>query len=355
MPTVTSSSPEGGETRGSKARVAHLMRWVRRLVPVVLIALILDNIDLGELLDIARDVHGGWLFLGLVFMPSRVLAATLRWFVFLRSSFGSQARWGRTLRNYWAGVALGFFTPASAGLEVYRVIVASRGLGAPRMHVAIVSLEKVLALVGCAVTALAAVPLLPPLAVGPSEVVANLAWLAAAALTVGAAIALTARRAIGSRLVATIDRWAEALLARVLPRLPSFSKPSAPGSTKPAIRSLLALRPLGLAFGASVAVQLAGAVGGQIMFRAVGYEIPFAVNVFVVPMLYVLFALPISIGSIGIREGGYIVLYGLFGVPAEVALLVSFLNLLGLGLNSLIGAATIWIGGEGRNNCSAAK
>ena len=56
------------------------------------------------------------------------------------------------------------------------------------------------------------------------------------------------------------------------------------------------------------------------------------------PVLYFIFLLPISFGSLGIREGAYILLYGLFGVPAETALVVSFFNLLGVLLNNLIGA-----------------
>jgi uncharacterized membrane protein YbhN (UPF0104 family) len=88
----------------------------------------------------------------------------------------------------------------------------------------------------------------------------------------------------------------------------------------------------------SFLIQLTSAVGNQIFFIAVNYDLPFLVNLFVVPVLYFVFLLPISFGSLGIREGAYILLYGAFGVPMETALLVSFFNLLGLLLNNLIGA-----------------
>jgi uncharacterized membrane protein YbhN (UPF0104 family) len=87
----------------------------------------------------------------------------------------------------------------------------------------------------------------------------------------------------------------------------------------------------------SFLIQLAAAVGNQIFFIAVNHDVPFLVNLFVVPILTFIFLLPISFGSLGIREGAYILLYGAFGVPMETALLVSFFNLLGMLLNNLVG------------------
>jgi hypothetical protein len=71
------------------------------------------------------------------------------------------------------------------------------------------------------------------------------------------------------------------------------------------------------------------------------------VNLFVAPIFFIIFLIPISFGSIGVREGAFILLYGQFGVPMEVALLVSFFNLFGLFLNNIIGA--LFIFGKGLN------
>ena len=87
----------------------------------------------------------------------------------------------------------------------------------------------------------------------------------------------------------------------------------------------------------SFLIQLTSAVGNQIFFISVNYDLPFLVNLFVAPILYFVFLLPISYGSLGIREGAYILLYGAFGVPMETALLVSFFNLSGILLNNLVG------------------
>jgi uncharacterized membrane protein len=56
-----------------------------------------------------------------------------------------------------------------------------------------------------------------------------------------------------------------------------------------------------------------------------------------------IFLLPISFGSIGIREGAYIFFYGIFGMGQEAALLLSFLTLAGAFLNVFIGAIVLQI------------
>jgi glycosyltransferase 2 family protein len=335
------SAREGKDTpEGSTS--GRVFRVIRAVLPIVLIVLIVAGVDLRQVGQLAADAHLGWLFLGIVFTPSRILAAAARWFIMLRAAFGRRVHWLRTLHHYWTGVALGFFTPASAGLEIYRVVAVTREVGHPRVNVAIVVLEKVLALVGCALTALVALPFLPAVTGESASAVRDLAWLAVGLLGVGLIVTLTARHMLGSRLVRSLSRRADALLIRVRPRLSSGPSSHGAETTAEGLRSVTHPMPLAGAFAASVGVQVSAAIGGQIMFHAVGYEVPFAVNLFVIPILYVLFALPISIGSIGVREGGYILLYGMFGVPAEVALLVSLLTLLGIGLNSLIGSAMIW-------------
>ena len=79
----------------------------------------------------------------------------------------------------------------------------------------------------------------------------------------------------------------------------------------------------------------------KIFFAALDYDLPFVLNLFIAPILFFIYALPISFGSIGVRETAYIILYGIFGVPSETALIVSFFALFGIMLNHLIGAILI--------------
>jgi uncharacterized protein (TIRG00374 family) len=92
----------------------------------------------------------------------------------------------------------------------------------------------------------------------------------------------------------------------------------------------------------SFGIQLVSALRVQIFFQALGYEIPFAVNLFVAPVMYFISHLPLSVGGFGVREASYILLYGLFGVPSEIALIVSLFSFTG-GLFNLAVAGIVML------------
>ena len=87
----------------------------------------------------------------------------------------------------------------------------------------------------------------------------------------------------------------------------------------------------------TVMMRIVMAVGGNILFRAVGIQFPLIVNIFTTTLMFIIFTLPISFGTLGVREGTYIVLFSLFGVESETALTVSFLALARLLLATFIG------------------
>ncbi len=64
---------------------------------------------------------------------------------------------------------------------------------------------------------------------------------------------------------------------------------------------------------------------------------------FLGPIFYFILLIPISFGGIGVREASFIFLYGLFGVPTETALLISFFSMIGGLLSISIGALFIFL------------
>jgi uncharacterized membrane protein YbhN (UPF0104 family) len=84
-------------------------------------------------------------------------------------------------------------------------------------------------------------------------------------------------------------------------------------------------------------------VANQLFLNALSYELSFIDSLFVVAVLFVVVSLPISFAGFGMREGGYIIVLGMFGVPAETALVVSVFALSGLLLNYAIGGLFIYL------------
>lgn len=93
------------------------------------------------------------------------------------------------------------------------------------------------------------------------------------------------------------------------------------------IRALDALsgRTLGLTFLLSAAFQGARIGGMSVLSRAIGLDLPLEVFFVIIPMVYLVTLLPISLGGLGVREGTLVFLLAQLGVSTSDAIMFSFL------------------------------
>ena len=323
-------------------------RGLRRIVfwglPVLLLYLIFSRIDGPAFLAHAKQADPVFALLGLLYYPLVILIGGLRWRRLLQQFNRCRVGVGFALKHYWIGLAVGFFGPASAGWDAYRLVTAGRRFGRFAPNAAAIVAEKLLALITCAGLVVGLYPFLPIESTATARMVLRTAiGLFSAAFAGLSVLALTRHR---------LARW----IAHRTSRLLRQTKPAAEESAADALlEPLTSWRLLRGTLFLSIANLLIAALGNQIFFRAAGHPLPFAANLFVVPVLLFVFLLPISFGSLGIREGAYIMLYGLFGVPPETALLVSFFNLAGVLLNNLIGGLLMTWHGLGRRASDLAE
>ena len=311
-----------------------------------MILLIVRSVDGREFLARVKGTNPWLIGLGLAHAPVLIVLAAARWRLLLGAYSGCTVPFGFSLREYWIGVALGFFSPASLGLDAYRIIVGSRRFGGYGCNTAVVVVEKALALVTCMGIIAALYPLVPMNLDTPMRKVFYLAYaLLGLTLILITGLLLLAR---GRRFRASRKRMEEYMTGKLSSVLNRFVAGEGAGIRPVSLEWMVA--PLydprvvwvaAFSFG----IQLVSSLKSQIFFCAMGHDIPLIVNLFVAPAMYFIFLLPISLGSIGIREGVYIVLYGYFGVPMEVALWLSFFNFSGMILNNLIGGFIMLGGG----------
>ncbi len=83
--------------------------------------------------------------------------------------------------------------------------------------------------------------------------------------------------------------------------------------------------------------SLTSAIGMYIATLALEVEIPFGVILWTQPALLIARQLPITISNLGIREGLLIYVFGLYGVPSELAFSVGILSFSGLILVAIVG------------------
>jgi len=95
----------------------------------------------------------------------------------------------------------------------------------------------------------------------------------------------------------------------------------------------------------SLSFHLSQVVLQYVLTRAAGIEVPFRYCLVFHPLLSVLTALPISVGGIGVREGGYLYFLGRVGVPEPAAIAVGLVLWLVTLAGGVVGGLVFLVSG----------
>lgn len=316
--------------------VRRIVYWV---VPFIILYMVFRRIDLGLLKENVSRTRMEIFLLGLLHAPLFLLAGAMRWFALLRQYHGRAVRPGFAVKHYWIGYSVGVFAPASIGWDLYRIAVSGRKFGKYVSNAVIIATEKLMALLTCTLLIIVVYPRIPISSSSEIGRVMRLAYiLFLAAVVIMAAINLVFRNRMLLGSLHKVESYLKKYVKRALARFKLEGRlGESGGSLKEMTGPLTAPRALVQVIVLSLLIQIIAASRAQTFFYSLGYDIPVTVNLFVSPVLFFIFLLPISFGSLGIREGAHILLYGLFGVPAEIALLISFFSLSCMLTNHMIG------------------
>lgn len=328
-------------------QMRNMMRVARRVLywslPPFILYLVFERIDSRRLVQLASNADLRPILMGIALIVLVVAAGGLRWHTLLHRYDCALLSVTRTIGEYWKSLAVGVLIPGSLGSDAYRVMVPGRQKGYYLRSAFVIGVEKLAALFSCAVLIAGLYPLLAPnhLPRVVSQIVDALYVIFLVGIAFGIAVILVRRQSWARRLAEAINARLEALARRVASLA---STPQAPEEKPPhtALALMFSAFSPGVVLptvGLSMAVLFISAIQSQLFFQGLGYDVSFLINLFVTPLLFLLFTLPISFGGIGIREGAYILLYGAFGVPAEIALVASFCSLLSILLSYSIGAS----------------
>lgn len=290
---VKSEEPTRAPPRGARAL------WVARiLVPVAAIAILLRTVPLGHVLASVRSMPASALLEATAVIAVATALATLRWrMLFHAAGLNAVPRFAELLRIYWIGTFYNTFVPGGLGGDVVRAIATRRVAGPSGLPaaLAIVLLERTLGFVG----------LLIVVAVGfaffPLERLSNIALLGSIGLAV--ASTLVAVIVYGRR----IARYLPARLGRVFDALPD----------------VVSLPLLLAALGLSVVNQLSGVVVGHVLISSIAGDVTWKDSLLILPLVAAAQYFPFTIGGAGVREAGFVVLYGMIGVKRADSLAAS--------------------------------
>jgi uncharacterized protein (TIRG00374 family) len=279
---------------------------LRVVASVVLLGAVLAYADVGDVARALRDASWGWFVAAVALMTVATVVGAVRWRILLEGAeIGVSAP--AATRAFAASLFLNNVLPTSVGGDAVRAWLVGRASGRLVRAATATVVDKATAL-ACLV-GVAWIAVLADSGAVPRSLVVALAWV-----TLGLTLA-----AILAALVATGVR---PLLRRLPERFASIAREGwitlRLSARSP--RVLWALVVLGLAYQAL-------AVGVLVLLgKTLGLELSFPLMAVSAAIVLLAMLAPISIGGLGVREGGFVLLLGEAGVSAAEATSLSLLS-----------------------------
>ena len=209
---------------------------------------------------------------------------------------------------------VGYFMPGTLGIEALRIYGFARTTANAALALTSVAVDRVLGTLALILLALLGLALLPtalPAGTAPHALPDGLA-----------AIGWTGLLMLAILVVAGLDPRLRRLALHLLSRWWRLQE----GARKVfGILDIYRARSWSLLWNAIVAVgfHLLRCAAVAVGAAAFGVELPLVVYVAITPLITMLARIPISIAGLGVQEAGFVYLYGLFGMPAAIALMLS--------------------------------
>jgi hypothetical protein len=324
-PEETARAMVGGEA-ATKTRQRPWLNVLKVVVSTGLLVLVISQADLRAVWNLVADAHVGALVAAFVVVQIGVILRAGRWMALMRGQ-GDTTPYSTLLYLYYVGAFFNTFLPTGFGGDAIRIYELSQDGSTPRSAISTVVAERALGLLVQFAVALLVLPLAWRMI--PQNVALLLVAFVLAAF-VGTALFMS--RKLFSWMAAHLP-----LAGRVLnhPKVAALYA-SFHGYTPRAVRA---------AAGISVVFNITLILSQWLLARAIGIQLGVLEFAVFTPILSTLLLVPITIGGLGVREGGYVLLYGQAGVPQDQALALSLLTyattlasgLIGGGLYVIVG------------------
>ena len=295
------------------------------LIAAILLIIVLRSLNLGEMLAAIKSVSIVPVIIGISMSLGLVPVMTYRWRILL-NDLGKIPSYKVSLIDHWSGMSVGWATPSAIGWDAFRATRMATRMGFPEGQVIIILIEKFSRLLACFIISMIMFPLIyENLDLLKHSNLPSFSYLILIIVLFLFSLIMTWK--LGPLFLTYISKYVRKVIAH-------WTESEIESSISINLSKLLFVKATLISF---IPVLLIS-IGHFIFFHTLNIEIEFLSILFVVAILDIIFSLPISFGSIGVREIGYIMMYGLFDISPETAVLISTLTLVGIVNNSIIGA-----------------
>jgi uncharacterized protein (TIRG00374 family) len=315
------------------------------MIPPVILVFIFMRIDINSFFTALKNIDLKYFLMGMAFFPMIISVGAYRWYYLKRKMINPDVPLSFSMKNYWIGLSVGYLAPGSIGWDIYRIIAATRKYGNLIKNTFVAVTEKLLGLTVCSLIIIVSFPFLDI----SSNYVINRIMIFAYIIFFSLGVFVVISGLFSKRfefVMKIANRVQKSLLDKLKNTRFKFSQylkqeTGEDEEIKYNFRRILPNLPVLLIF--SITIQLIASFSIYLIIKSLNYDLPYYVPLFISPVMTFIFLLPISFGSIGIREGAYIFFYGIFGMDQEAALLLAFLTLSGAFLNVFIGAIVLQV------------
>ncbi len=299
-------------------KIKHLIRLA---LGIALLVLVISQVDIGQVLELLRNVEPVWLVIGFGLALPGVLISTLKWMILLRVQGIRGFPFLRLWKLYFLGIFFSSFLPTEVGGDAVRSYFVGRPYGKVPEALAAVFIERV--------TGFAAVIVYAVLGSLLNWSLANQFGLSLVSFGALLALVVGVPALAHPRLGLWLEkRPLETRFGWVWDKLRSFQQ----GLSLYGQSGVLTIAMIISFVNQAMSILIVYAFG-----VAIGAQIDLQVLLLIVPIILLIGVLPITISGLGIREGAFVVLLTAVGVSADQAFAVALLSRLGLVLPALVG------------------
>lgn len=303
---------------------ARIMGLVRLIIVGVILAFILRSVDLERLVSTLQDIRLGPAVLALALTFAVPVLWAWRWKIVCQAN-GHDVAFRDHLSMQWLAGFAGQVLPDTIGLEAMRIWQHGQRVGDYAAATAGSLGDRAVGVLGLIVLVLATQPLRAwvPVTRAADHVMDGIALIAIAGIvgvTVFAALPRVPARLRRSRFIAVV--------VVVLDRIRFLFRSGGR---------------LAVALLAGVLVHAVAVAAIGVWFLALGVQPGMSVVASVVPVVFMVMILPLSIGGWGLREGAFVFFFSAAGVSGAAALAVSILYGLSMIMAHLPGAVALML------------
>jgi glycosyltransferase 2 family protein len=289
-------------------------RWraflVKLIGTLVLYAIVFYRVDAGALASRLASVRIEYVALGVLLYVAGQVASAWRWHLLL-APVRLHVTLPRLTGFYFTGMFFNLFLPTIVGGDAVKAVLLSRETGAPVRATLSVFMERNIGLLALLSIAVVAAWMAPPIEIAGLPVRLLTMMIAAAFVAVNAVLLSASAYRLVDSLVEKTPLW------RYLPRAASFYDAVAP--YKQALSAVALATLLSFLFQAVLIVVV------FLNARALDHVFPLTALAVFVPLISLAGMVPISVNGLGVREALYLLLFGLVGAPADVAVSLALL------------------------------